>query len=196
MREDLRVGLAGEAVAAGLELRAELGEVLDDAVVDHRDAAVAAGVGMRVGRRGAAVRRPARVADAAGAGVVAVRELGLEARDLAHPAHDVQAGRPAPGPRRALERHARRVVAAVLEPLEPGDEDVLRCIRSGVSDDSAHERILPADRPRTVRALTPTGDAFPPDPARPDRTGPMWLPIVRKEGVSFGLNWYSISDTT
>ena len=48
MREDLGIGLALKVVAAALQLFAQLGEVLDDAVVDDGDTTVAAGVGVSV----------------------------------------------------------------------------------------------------------------------------------------------------
>jgi len=52
VRDDLGVGLGSELVARRLELGLELGEVLDDAVVDHEDLAVAVSVrvGVDVGR--------------------------------------------------------------------------------------------------------------------------------------------------
>ena len=61
---DLGVGVGGKLVAGGLQLRLELGEVLDDAVVDDEDLAVAVGVrvGVDVGRL--AVGGPARMPDA------------------------------------------------------------------------------------------------------------------------------------
>ena len=135
--EHLGIGVAREAVTAALELLAQLGEVLDDAVMDDGDAAVAARVRVRVGHGGAAVRRPARVADAARRVAVEVLELGFEAGDLAHTAEDVESRAVAP-----LERDARGVVPAVLEALEAPDEDVLRLLASGITNDSAHGRIL------------------------------------------------------
>jgi hypothetical protein len=66
--DDLGVGLAGEGEAVALELGAEGGVVLDDAVVDDRDRGAAAaevGMGVAVGRR--PVGGPPGVADAAGA---------------------------------------------------------------------------------------------------------------------------------
>ena len=56
------VGVAFEHVALGGQLGLELAEILDDAVMDDRDLAVH--VRMRVALGRAAVRRPARVADA------------------------------------------------------------------------------------------------------------------------------------
>src|SRR5690606_17216416 len=63
---DLGVGLGGEPDAVGLELAAQLPEVLDDAVVDERDASVGGDVGVGVAVGGHAVGRPAGVPDAAG----------------------------------------------------------------------------------------------------------------------------------
>ncbi len=61
---DLGVGVAGELDACGLELAAQRGEVLDDAVVDDRDLSggVAVRVGVAVG--GPAMGGPAGVAEA------------------------------------------------------------------------------------------------------------------------------------
>ena len=66
---DLGVGLALEGVALGEELVLQLGEVLDDAVVDEGESSVVAEVRVRVAVGRAAVRRPARVADAGAAAV-------------------------------------------------------------------------------------------------------------------------------
>ena len=65
VRHHLGVGLARELVAPGGQLVAQFGEVLDDAVVDDGDMAAAGCVRVRVALAGAAVRGPARVADAA-----------------------------------------------------------------------------------------------------------------------------------
>ena len=48
VRENFGIGLALKVMAAALQLFAQLGEVLDDAVVDDGDATIAAGVGMGV----------------------------------------------------------------------------------------------------------------------------------------------------
>ena len=70
---DLGVGLAREGGAIGEQLVAELGEVLDDAVVDEREPALVAEVRVRVAVGRAAVGRPAGVADAGAAVVKRVR---------------------------------------------------------------------------------------------------------------------------
>ena len=65
VRDDLGVGLGAEHVAGGLELGLELAVVLDDAVEHDRElAVVAAGERMCVVLVHAAVRGPARVAEA------------------------------------------------------------------------------------------------------------------------------------
>ena len=90
LRHRLGVGLGGELLPRALQLGAQLGVVLDDAVVHHGDARGAVRMGVALGRR--AVRRPARVADAGGAGQrravqrrgeVAELALGAAALDLA-----------------------------------------------------------------------------------------------------------------
>jgi hypothetical protein len=59
--DDLAVGLRLEGAALGLHLLAQGPEILDDAVVDERDAADDVRVGVADGRR--AVGRPARMGD-------------------------------------------------------------------------------------------------------------------------------------
>ena len=133
MSEHLGVGVAFEMMAEPFQPLAQLGEVLDDTVVHHRDAAVARHMGMRVGLAGAAVRRPARVADAAGSREIEMTGGVLEAFDLALAVEHLQAAV-------LLDCNARRVVAAVLKALEAFDEDVLHGTRSGVADNAAHGR--------------------------------------------------------
>ena len=77
VRDDFRVGLGSELVTLSLQLGLELGEVLDDAVVDDEDLAVAVGVRVCVDVGRLAVRRPARVADAE----LARRHVRLELLD-------------------------------------------------------------------------------------------------------------------
>ena len=135
VREHLGIGLALEVMARSLELLAQLGEVLDDAVVDDGDAPVAARMRVRVGDGRFAVRGPAGVADAAGRRLVCIDKHALEPGDLAHAAHHIE------GRVRALthlERHTGRVVSAIFKTFEPGDEDVLCHAPTGKSDDSAH----------------------------------------------------------
>ena len=79
--DDLGVGLALELAALGDQLVAQRLEVLDDAVVDQRDAADDVRVGVADGRR--AMRRPARVGDAGAAGQRLRRELAREIVELA-----------------------------------------------------------------------------------------------------------------
>ena len=155
MCEDLGVGLALKVMAAALQLLAQLGEVLDDAVVDDGDTTVAAGVGMGVNDRRLAVSGPAGVADAAGGVAVDIGKLALQARDLAHAANNIEVRR---GALAYLERDTRGVIAAILHTLKTRDQDVLCNIRAGVADNSAH-RINPfvrvtARRPRTKGAET------------------------------------------
>ncbi len=110
---DLGVGVAGELHAVGLQLTAQPGEVLDDAVVHDRDLArgVAMRVGVAVGRP--AVGGPTGMAQAGTAGE-AGRVGGLQRR--------LQVGQPpgAPSHRQSAtaidQGHTGGVIAAVLHP--------------------------------------------------------------------------------
>ena len=126
--DDLGVGLGDEAVAFLLELPLEIEVVLDDAVVHDDDPARAVAVRVRVLLGRPAVRRPARVADA----VLAVERIDAPAPPRGReslPGAAAQLDRAV-----AHDRDAGRVVAAILEPSQPVDEDGERpsggrCIR-------------------------------------------------------------------
>ena len=157
MSEDLRIGLALKVMAAALQLLAQFGEVLDNAVVDDGDATIAAGVGMSVNDGRLAVGGPTGVADTAGSVAIDIGKLALQTRNLTHAADNVEVRR---GALAHLERDARGVIAAILHALKACDQDVLCNIRAGVADNSAH-RINPfvrvtAKRPRTwaLRRIT------------------------------------------
>ena len=81
MRDDLGVRLGGEDMALGGQLLAQLAEILDNAVMDHRDLVV--GVRVRVVFVGAAMRRPAGVAEADVAGQRQLFEFILQIAQLA-----------------------------------------------------------------------------------------------------------------
>jgi len=81
MRDGLGVRLGGEDMALGGQLLAQLAEILDNAVMDHRDPVV----GVRVGIVfvGAAMRRPAGVAEADVAGQRRFLQFILQIAQLA-----------------------------------------------------------------------------------------------------------------
>jgi len=108
MRDHLGIGLARKRHAVLLELRAQLAEILDDAVVHHRD--IVGGVRMRVGLRRLAVRRPAGVADAGMAGERRRLQQRLEILQLAFCAAAVE-------PRAFQRRDAGGIVSAILSRL-------------------------------------------------------------------------------
>ena len=148
--DDLGVGLRGERDAPGEELPLELQEVLDDPVVDDDDPP--RGVPVRVGvlLGGAAVGRPAGVADAG----PARRGLGLD------PRRQVAELPLAPGHAHdavlAEDRDSRRVVPAVLEAAEAVDEDPRRLACPHVPDDAAHRPTpSPPSRPSSAPGTSP-----------------------------------------
>ena len=134
MGDGLGVGLAGEGVAAMEEFGAEGGVVLDDAVVDDDDIAAAAGVGMGIRVAGGAVGGPARVSDAGSRGRQGVRaQCVLKRGDLA--AALGQGGRVSAF---GQEGEAGRVVTAVFEVAQAGQQNRRGLARAGVGDDPAH----------------------------------------------------------
>ena len=141
---DLGVGVAGKLHPGGLQLTAQRGEVLDDAVVHHRDlpGRVAQVVLRSVGRPWVAHGYgPTRCARSAWPG--RRREGGLQI--------DQPAGAAAHrSPPRPLTSATRRVVAPVLHPARRIDDDVAGVARAHVADDSAHSHsgsAIPAYRP-------------------------------------------------
>src|SRR4029077_12589900 len=124
-------------MAGGLELGLELGEVLDDAVVHDEDPVVAVGVRVGVDESRFAVGRPTGMPNSKRAG----RHVRLELVDQ-HVHLSLGLG-PAGVTLRARlwrlqHRHARRVVATVLEALQALHEDWRRLALAEVADDSAH----------------------------------------------------------
>ena len=122
-----------ELNALGLELLLEVGEVLDDTVVNDGDGA--AGVEVRVGVAigGAAVRGPARVADAITTRCGLDRDEFAQFREAAGLLTQMEF---VPGSR----DHASAIVAAVFEAPEPFEQD-RRCLAPArETNDSAHGR--------------------------------------------------------
>ena len=112
---DLAVGLAEETAALPLQAPTEVAVVLDDAVMD--DGHAVGHVRMRIDFARRSVRRPARMRDADAAGELLGVHAALELRHLAHGADPLQLV--------IVERgDAGRIVTAVLEALEPLNQDV------------------------------------------------------------------------
>ena len=93
---------------------------------------VAAHLRVRVARVRRAVRRPARVGDAERAARPAATRRSSRAREIFPAA--LRTSSPLP----FMQRDAGRIVAAILQPLEPLDQQRRALPRSDVSDDSAH----------------------------------------------------------
>ena len=146
VRDHLGVGLGGELVALAPRLVAQLLVVLDDAVVDDRDAVLGdVRVGVALARH--AVRGPARVRDAE----AAVGRVGVErVLELAHLADGAQALDLAGA---VQHGDARRVVAAVLQPAQSLDQDRDDVPVSNGSDDSAHAAFLVVGAARLAEIL-------------------------------------------
>ena len=130
--EHFRVRLGIEGIAVMQELFLDLAIVFDDAVVDTHDAAVIAAMGMSVGLRGVAVRRPARVADAAATTDCDRLQLLLEVLELALGFDDLR-GFPL-----AADGDARRVIPSVFELFKAAQQDRRRLFFPDISYDPAH----------------------------------------------------------
>jgi len=130
---DLGVGFGAELVALMLELLLELGEVLDDAVVDHHDLAIAIPVRVGIQGGGLAVGGPARVPDPHPSGQLGLGgHLPLQVGNLAG-GLDHARGRPL-----GEDGDPSGVVAAVFQALQ-GLKDYRRGLPlADVADDAAH----------------------------------------------------------
>jgi hypothetical protein len=139
--DDLAVGLGRKLGALAFQLAPQLAEVLDDAVM--HDGEPIGRMRMRVVLGRAAVRRPARVADADRSGERIARELCFQILELAF-------GAP-PRQHAVLERrHAGRIIAAIFEALERFDELRRDRLAADDSDDPAHRvdaLLRPAAKP-------------------------------------------------
>ena len=129
MRDEFGVGLGAQLMAAPGQRGAQLDVVLDDTVVDYRDRARL--VRMGIALRGAAMRRPSRMADSDRSLKRRAVERAAQVLELADRAADFHPG--------AVDRrHAGRVVAAILQPRERAEQNRHRLGRAHVSDYSAH----------------------------------------------------------
>jgi hypothetical protein len=147
--------------AFGFHLPFESGIVLDDAVVNDGDEAVAADVGVGVAVVGRAVRGPAGVADADAAGGGLVAEGADEVVNPACPFAKVQPG--------AGERgQAGAVLTAVLQPPQASYYIGFRFLAAVVTDDSALGASSIKKRPPVLSARR-MGESIPfrPGPASP-----------------------------
>ena len=132
---DLGVGVAGELHPGGLELSTQRGEVLDDAVVDHRD--LAGGVAVRVGVAigGPAVGGPPGVPERGRTDETLgtrLAERGLQVGQTSGLAAYREAAVT------VEQRHAGRVVAPVLHAAQRVDDDAAGRTLPDIADDSAH----------------------------------------------------------
>jgi len=138
MWNDLRVGVAGKGDTRLLQFGLQLGVVLDDAVVDHRDPTVLVGVWMGIAVVRWAVGTPACVADSVTAGgFVGLDDLGecIEFTGFTEDTH------------RGAESDTCRIVAAVFEASQPRHQYVDGVFTAAdAADDPTHQRTtsLPA----------------------------------------------------
>src|SRR6516165_7158122 len=109
MRNDFGIGFGRELDALVLKFAAQLGEILDDAVMHHGDVFSSVRMGIVLGRP--TMGRPAGMADADRAGKRLAREPGLEIFELTY-------GAPPREFAGFQRRDARGIIAAIFEALE------------------------------------------------------------------------------
>ena len=134
VRDDFGVGFGDETCGLRAELLLQFEIIFDDAVVDDDDFAGAVAMRVRVFFRGAAVRGPARVADAVDAFEGRLRGwTSSRLRSLPGRAADFQFAV------LADDGDARGIVAAIFEALQAVEDERHDLFRADVADNSAHD---------------------------------------------------------
>ncbi len=129
LRHHFRIGLGGEGRALGLQLLAQLGEILDDAVVNDGDAIDEMRMGIGFVRN--PMRCPAGVRNAGDAGKRLFGEFLLQIEELALGAAAVHCA--------IMDRcNACGVIAPIFQPLQRIHKALRNRLRSNNSDDAAH----------------------------------------------------------
>src|SRR5580700_7704569 len=145
VEEDFGVGVALKVIAFLDQFVLELGEVLDDAVVDHGEAAAGGAVGVGVAVVGLPMRRPAGVAHS-GVGVEvfadeAVFKFGDLSFLLVYAEVSVEKG------------DAGAVITAVFEAFEAFQDDWISFSGSDISDDATHRKFNYANERANYRFI-------------------------------------------
>jgi len=117
VRNDFCICLGNKLVTLGRQLMLECQVVLHDAVVHDHNAARAVTVRMRIFLGGAAMRSPARVANAIGAFERTLANHLFQPAQLAGGAAQLQSVT------KAANGDARRIVAAILQAAQPLNDD-------------------------------------------------------------------------
>src|SRR6266446_8129856 len=115
MSEHLAIGLGAKGDAAGLEPCPQRGGILDDAVMDDRDAVRSIAMRMGVAVAGLAMGRPTGMSQT-GRALEALRQQFLELANPPFALGELELAR-------AGYRDACRIVAAIFEPVQPFHQD-------------------------------------------------------------------------
>ena len=135
MGQHLRVRLGAEPDALLLQVLLNGMVVLDDPVVDHEHVLghVAVRVGVLLGRL--PVGGPPGVGDPAGPGKIQIFHLAFQLHDPSDRPVEIHTVS-------MLYGQTGRIVSAILEPLEPLDQNGLGLVLSHITNDAAHLRYI------------------------------------------------------
>ena len=132
LHKHFRVGVALELHTLSLQLRLDVGIILDDAVVDDGQIAGAGIVGMGVACRRFAMRGPARVGDADAAGDVLVAAIFRQVVHLALGLVHIEFAAV------ANHGHTGTVIAAIFKSFQSFNQNGIGTLGADISYDSAH----------------------------------------------------------
>ncbi len=135
MHRDLGVGVAGQLHTRLLELLTQRREVLDDAVVHHRDLAGRVAMRMRIAVGGTTVGGPPGMPHPRGTGEVLLADLGELGLQIDQPPRLPLDGQTTLA---VEDGDSRRVVTPVLHPPQRFHHDVESTTVPDIAHDSAH----------------------------------------------------------
>ena len=161
--------------------------VLDDAVVDERDAVAALRIVHGAGGRWSRSPRRAWPSGCGRCRRCPRIPSGWRARLLEHPYPPDRAGHVH---FRVHHRHARRVVAAVLEPLQPLEQKGLCGLVTDVGDDSAHGLAPSISRTRLLRPEFLSGSTIIPARHRKESAPRGDRSFAMQESIEYGIREY------
>ena len=133
------VGARRERVPFVFKAVTQVGEILDDAIVNDGNVPVAGNMRVRIGLGRAAMRRPTRMPDAARPLKIEMRDGVFEGLHATTASDNLQAAR-------LLHRDTSGIVTSIFKALQSINENGACIFNPGVADNAAHVRPLRTNR--------------------------------------------------